>query len=114
MNDLFTTGSVSVLGVLGILAFAVSLIVQMTKELPGLSKIPTQLYAIIVSLVVNVAALYVYANYTGIAIANYYIVLAVFASFVVSYVSINGWDTLNQLYVRFTGKNPSDDNILNG
>jgi hypothetical protein len=101
LNDLNALNMTLVLGVLGVLAFAVELIVELTKELPGIKSIPTQLYAIIVSLIVCILALFIYAAYATITVLWYYIALAVFMGFVVSYISMYGWDTLNKLYSRY-------------
>lgn len=96
-----TENSVAIIGILGALAFAVSLIVELFKELPGIKKIPTKAFVIITSLVVTVVALLIYVAYAGIPLLWYYVVLAVFAAFVVAYISMYGWDTLKELKDRF-------------
>lgn len=96
-----TENSVVIIGILGALAFAVSLIVEVLKELPGVKKIPTKAFVIITSLVVTVVALLIYVAYAGIPLLWYYVVLAVFAAFVVAYISMYGWDTLKELKDRF-------------
>lgn len=99
--EFLTQYSVVVIGVLGALAFAVSLIVEVLKDLPGVKKIPTKLLVIAVALVVTVLALLIYLAYRHIILLWYYIVLAVFAAFVVAYISMYGWDTLKELKDRF-------------
>lgn len=99
--QILAENSVLLIGILGALAFAVSLIVEVLKELPGIKKIPTKLFAIIISLVVTVVALFVYSAMQGITVLWYYVVLAVFAAFVVAYISMYGWDTLKELKDRF-------------
>ena len=96
-----TENTVMIIGVLGALAFAVSLITEMLKDLPGIKKVPTKALVILVSLIVTVAALMVYVAYAGIQFQWYYIVLAVFAAFVVAYISMYGWDTFKELKDRF-------------
>lgn len=96
-----TENSVLLIGILGALAFAVSLVVEVLKELPGIKKIPTKLFVVIISLIVTVVALCIYSAIKGIAVLWYHIVLAVFAAFVVAYISMYGWDTLNELKDRF-------------
>lgn len=96
-----TENSFVIIGILGVLAFAVSLIVEVLKELPGVKKIPTKAFVIITSLVVTVVALLIYVAYAGIPLLWYYVVLAVFAAFVVAYISMYGWDTLKELKDRF-------------
>ena len=101
MLQILTENAVLLIGILGALAFAVSLIVELLKDLPGIKKIPTKAFVILVSLIVTVIALFVYAAYAGIAVLWYYIVLAVFAAFVVAYIAMYGWDTLKELKDRF-------------
>ena len=93
--------SVMIIGILGALAFVVSLITEMLKDLPGIKKMPTKAFVILVSLIVTVAALLIYLAYAGIPLLWYYIVLAVFAAFVVAYISMYGWDTFKELKDRF-------------
>ena len=99
--QILAENSVLLIGILGALAFAVSLIVEVLKELPGIKKIPTKLLVIIISLIVTVVALFAYSAMQGITVLWYYVVLAVFAAFVVAYISMYGWDTLKELKDRF-------------
>ena len=99
--QILAENSVLLIGILGALAFAVSLIVEVLKELPGIKKISTKLFVIIISLIVTVVALFVYSAMQGITVLWYYVVLAVFAAFVVAYISMYGWDTLKELKDRF-------------
>lgn len=99
--QILAENSVLLIGILGALAFAVSLIVEVLKELPGIKKIPTKLFVIIISLIVTVVALFVYSAMQGITVLWYYVVLAVFAAFAVAYISMYGWDTLKELKDRF-------------
>lgn len=98
---ILTENSVVIIGILGVLAFAVSLITEMLKDLPGIKKMPTKAFVILVSLIVTVVALLIYLAYAGIPILWYYIALAVFAAFVVAYISMYGWDTFKELKDRF-------------
>lgn len=98
---ILTENSVMIIGILGVLAFAVSLITEMLKDLPGIKKMPTKAFVILVSLIVTVAALLIYLAYAGIPLLWYYIALAIFAAFVVAYISMYGWDTLKELKDRF-------------
>ena len=86
--------SVLIIGILGALAFAVSLITELLKDLPGIKKVPTKAFVILISLIVNVA-------YASIPLLWYYVALAVFAAFVVAYISMYGWDTFKELKDRF-------------
>lgn len=87
--------------ILGALAFAVELIVQLTKELPIIKRIPTKAYVIFVSLIISILALYTYAAIIALQVLWYYVVLTIFGAFVVAYISIFGWEQLKELYDRF-------------
>ena len=65
------------LGGIGILAFLVSVVVQVIKEMPVLKKIQTNVVALAVSLILTPVAVVVLCIYYGIVIEWYY----VFASF---------------------------------
>ena len=93
--------SVLIIGILGALAFAVSLITELLKDLPGIKKVPTKAFVILISLIVTVAALLIYVAYAGIPLLWYYVALAVFAAFVVAYISMYGWYTFKELKDRF-------------
>ena len=99
--QIITEYSVAVIGVLGALAFVVSIITEMLKDMPGVRKLPTKAFVILVSIIVTVAALLIYAAYIHIALLWHYVVLAVFASFVVAYIAMYGWDALKELKDRF-------------
>ena len=65
------------MALLGVLAFMVSIVVQVIKEMPFLAKIPTSAVALITSMVLCPVALVVLCTYFKITITWYY----VFASF---------------------------------
>lgn len=87
--------------VLGVAAFVVSAIVELTKDLGILKKLPTKTWAIVVSLVVCVSAYFAYAGYKGLSVVWYEVFTTIVASFLVAYISTYGWDTFNQLWTRF-------------
>lgn len=93
--------SVVIIGVLGALAFMVSLITELLKDMPGIKKVPTKAFVILVSLIVTVAALLIYVAYARVMLLWYYVALAVFAAFVVAYIAMYGWDTLKEIKDRF-------------
>ncbi len=79
-------------------AFLVNITVQMTKPYIPL---PTKLWCIIVSIIVDMGILWAGADY-GIFRWNISTVLAfLFLSFMVSFVSMYGFDTLKNLWNRF-------------
>ena len=93
----------TVLGGLGALATLVSVIVQMLKDvLP--EKFPTKLLTLIVAVIVCI--LFVFIFYEASLKA---FVLSVFMGFITAYTSMNGFDTLKDIWDRFqfTDKNDS-------
>ena len=93
--------SSKILALIGGIAFIVTIIIEVIKGTKLLERVPTQLVVIIVSILVCVIVYVAYASYAGMPITWYYIFAAFVSSFVVSYVSMYGFDTLNELYQRF-------------
>ena len=103
ISDLLNgTTSVFLLGVLGVLVFFVQLVVELTKSLPKIRAVPTQLWAIIVSLIISETALFVYVAWAGVSLLWYYPVFAIFTALVISYISTYGWDSLYKLWLRYS------------
>lgn len=99
--DNFAIAGVSLTGILGIAAFLVSVIVEVTKKIKPFSLIPTQLWCMIVALVVCIAAYLGYCAYSGIAVVWYFLACAIMAGFIAAYIAMYGWDTMKSLYDRF-------------
>lgn len=99
--EVLTENSIAIIGILGTLAFVVSIVTELLKELPGIKKVPTKAFVIILSLIITLVALFIYVAYAKIPLLWYYVVLAVFAAFVVAYISMYGWDTFSELKDRF-------------
>lgn len=102
MNELIMQYFTSVIGVLGVLVFLTMIVVEVIKKLPLLCKIPTDLVTFVTSFIVTFSALAVYASFTSTSLYWYYFVLALFASFMVSYISMFGWKKFKNLWIRFT------------
>lgn len=88
----------SLLGYVGLLATLVSVIVQILKGVLPQS-FPTQLLTLIVSLITTVLAVIVFGGVTLTTILG-----GIFGSFVVAFVSMNGFDTLKDLFTRYKYK----------
>lgn len=100
MNVLFQN-SILILGVLGVLAFITNIIVEMTKELDPIKKMPTKLYAIIIAAFVNLICLMICCEYKCITITVSSVILALVASFIVAFISTYGWESFDELKNRF-------------
>lgn len=90
--------------VIGILAFGVSVIVQVIKSLPGFKKVPTNAVVFILAVILSVIGILVYCQIMAIVIYWYYVVAAVILGFFVAYIAIFGWTQFNELYKRFVRK----------
>lgn len=93
--------SAQVILALGVLAFLVTLITQVTKTLPYISKIPTQIEAFVLSIVFSVVGLIIYIQVKEITVEWYFYLGAVVFGFIVSYLVENGWESLTKLWKRF-------------
>lgn len=86
------------LGYIGLLATLVSIVVQVLKGvLP--QKFPTQLLTLIVSVIATVLAVIVMGGLSFTSVLG-----GIFGSFVVAFVSMNGFDTLKDLFTRYKYK----------
>lgn len=88
------------LALIGGLAFLVSIIVQVIKELPGLKNIPTSIVALAASLILCPVALIVLCTYMKIVITWYYVSASFLAAFVVYLVATGGWEKIKEIWDR--------------
>lgn len=88
------------LALIGGLAFLVSIIVQVIKELPGLKNIPTSIVALAASLVLCPVTLAVLCTYYKIVITWYYVFASFLAAFVVYLVATGGWEKVKEIWDR--------------
>ena len=86
------------LGGIGILAFLVSVVVQVIKEMPVLKKIQTNVVALAVSLILTPVAVVVLCIYYGIE--WYYVFASFLAAFIVYLVSTGGWERITEIWNR--------------
>lgn len=88
------------LAAVGVLAFFVSLVTQVIKEMPGLRKIQTNAVALSVSMILCPVAVVIACQYLKIVIEWYYIFAAFLAAFIVYLVSTGGWDKVTEMWNR--------------
>lgn len=91
----------------GALAFAVSMVVQAVKEMPGLAKIPTNAVALAVSLALCPVAAVAACQYFKVAITWHCIFASVIAAFIVYLVATGGWERVHEMWDRARYKNGS-------
>jgi hypothetical protein len=101
MLETISSNAVVLLTVIGVLAFLVSAITEVTKNIGILAKVPTDLQVIVLSLILCLLAYFSYVSYINTVIIWYYVAGAIIGSFIVSFVAMYGWDKLTQLWNRF-------------
>lgn len=85
---------------IGALAFMVSAITQVIKEMPGLNKIQTNVVALAASIVITPIAVVILCMYFGIVITWQYVFASILAAFVVYLVSTGGWEKVSEMWDR--------------
>lgn len=99
--ELLLTNMTILLGVIGILAFAVSIIVQVFKGVSFLKKIPTDILVFVLSIGLTVTAFVAYMQYMQQTILWYMILAAILAGLLVAFVAMYGWEKVSELWKRF-------------
>ena len=85
---------------IGALAFLVSIITQVIKEMPGLKNIQTNAVALVIALILCPLAVVILCIWLDIRIIWYYIVGAVIAAFIVYLVATGGWEKVAEMWRR--------------
>lgn len=99
--ELLLTNMTILLGVIGLLAFTVSIIVQVFKGVSFLKKIPTDILVFVLSIGLTVTAFVAYMQYMQQTILWYMILAAILAGLLVAFVAMYGWEKVSELWKRF-------------
>lgn len=89
-----------ILAAIGVLAFVVSVIVQVIKELPWLQQIQTSVVVLTVSMILCPLAVIIACQYFKIVIVWYYVFASFIAAFIVYLVATGGWDRVASIWER--------------
>ena len=89
----------------GALAFIVSVITEVVKNIGVMKKVPTDIVVLALSMALTVVAFIAYAQYASIAIVWYWIVAAIIGGFFVAFIAMYGWSKLTELWARFNPNN---------
>ena len=84
----------------GVMAFIVSIITQVIKEMPLLKKIQTNVVALAVSLIFCTIATIIACQYFKIVVEWYYVFASFIAAFIVYLVSTGGWERVSEMWSR--------------
>lgn len=94
-------------GIVAAVAFVVSVIVQLTKDLlPS----PTKLWVIIISLIVTMCTYAAAVSFGYVKLNFGLVILSFLGSFVVAYVAMYGFDTTKELWERLKNGGGGNDN----
>lgn len=85
---------------IGALAFLVSIITQVIKEMPGLKNIQTNAVALAVSVILCPVSVIIACQYFNIVITWYYVFASFIAAFIVYLVSTGGWEKVAEMWRR--------------
>lgn len=99
--EVLITNMTLLLGVIGILAFTVSIVVQVFKGVSVLKKIPTDILVFVLSIGLTVTAFVAYMQYVQQTILWYMIIAAILAGLLVAFVAMYGWEKVSELWKRF-------------
>ena len=85
---------------IGMMAFFVSAIVQMVKELPRLKEIQTSALVFLVSMVLCPLTLFALMAWLERPVTWYMVFACMLAAFIVALVSLDGWERLKDIWDR--------------
>ena len=106
MNDVLQYAAY-VLVAIGVMAFLVSVITQVIKELPWFKPVPTAVVVIVLSLVLCPVTLAAIMEQLSKPFSWYMFLASVIASFLVALVAMDGWERVAEIWNRtkYSGKN---------
>lgn len=99
--EILLTNMTILLGIIGVLAFVVSIVVQVFKGVSFLKKIPTDILVFVLSIGLTVTVLVAYMQYIQQTIIWYMIIAAILAGILVAFVAMYGWEKVSELWKRF-------------
>ena len=85
----------TILTIVGILVVLTNIVVQVLKKAVW-GKLPTNILAIIVSMVLTLVTFFAYCQINAIAVVWYMVVAAIVLGFLVSYAAMFGFDKLKE------------------
>lgn len=85
----------------GALAFIVSVVTEVMKNIGPLANMPTDIFVFVLSIVLTVVAVMAFAEYKELVMLWYWYVATVLLGFFVSFIAMFGWSKLTELWSRF-------------
>lgn len=102
MNIDVTTYVTMVLTIVGVLVVLVNIITEVLKKVLW-DKLPTNILAVCVSMVLTMIAFFAWTTTTGTPVLWYYVVGAVVLGFLVAYAAMFGFDKLKEVLEKLKG-----------
>lgn len=91
----------AILSIIGVLVVLTNIIVEVLKKFT-LGKLPTNILAVIISMVLTLVAFFAYCQIKGVAVVWYMIVAAVVLGFLVAYAAMFGFDKLKETLAQIS------------
>lgn len=92
--------------VIGMLAFLVSIVVEVLKGV--FAKLPTDILVFLLSVVFTLIAYFAATSYFKHLIVWYEVVGIIIGGFLVAFVAMYGWSKFSDLYKRFVKETPTE------
>lgn len=93
----------AILSIVGILVVVTNIIVQVLKKLTW-DKLPTNILATIVAMVLTLAAFFAYCQIKAVPVVWYMVAAAVVLGFFVAYAAMFGFDKLKEVIMQLKSK----------
>lgn len=91
---------------IGVLVVLTNIIVEVLKKVIW-DKLPTNILAVIVSVVLTLVAFFAHTSYNQIVIEWYYVAGTIVVGFLVAYAAMFGYDKLKQMFDQLKVKEES-------
>jgi len=92
-----------ILSTVGVLVVVTNIITQVLKRLTW-DKLPTNILAVIIAMVLTLGAFFAYCQINGVTVVWYMVAAAVVLGFFVSYAAMFGFDKLREAIAQLDGK----------
>lgn len=92
-----------VISIIGVLVALTNIVVQVLKKMTW-DKLPTNILAVAVSMVLTLVTFFAYCQIKAIAVVWYMVVAAVVLGFMVAYAAMFGFDKLNDVLTQLGRK----------
>lgn len=92
-----------ILSIVGVLVVLTNIIVQVLKQLTW-DKLPTNILATVVAIVLTLAAFFAYCQIKSVAVVWYMTAAAVVLGFMVAYAAMFGFDKLREVIAQLESK----------